>query len=207
MERESAMSQITSIAALEALYDAPSEASLTKVAPRLTPAYRRWIAQSKFAILATAGEKGVQASPRGDDGPVVRIADAQTLLMPDWRGNNRLDCLRNIVTDGRASLMFMVPGSSNVIRVNGTAVLSVAPALCESFTRKGIAPRAVIVFTLQEVYMQCARAILRSGLWRGADESAELPSLGEILSELTEGRFDGARYDAEWPARAEQTMW
>lgn len=201
------MSEITSIEALEAHYDAPSEASLTKVTPALTPAYHAWITRSRFCILSTMGAEGVQASPRGDDGPVVRVADPATLLMPDWRGNNRLDCLRNIVTDGRASLMFFVPGSQNVIRVNGRARLSVSAELCASFVRKDVAPRCVIVFGISEVYAQCARALIRSRLWSSGDESAGLPSMGDILSEITQGDFDGASYDAQWATRAEKSMW
>ncbi|TVS03768.1 MAG: pyridoxamine 5'-phosphate oxidase family protein [Rhodobacteraceae bacterium] len=201
------MSDIRTIEALEALYDAPSEASLTKVTPALTPAYQAWIEHSRFCILSTAGPKGVQASPRGDDGPVVRVTDPATLMIPDWRGNNRLDCLRNIVSDGRAALMFFVSGSTNVIRVNGQARLNAAPDLCASFARKGVAPRSVIIFAISEVYFQCARALIRSRLWSPENESAGLPSAGDILSEITQGGFDGASYDAQWAARAEKTMW
>ena len=153
------------------------------------------------------GPEGVDATPRGDDGPVVRIADPRTLLLPDWRGNNRLDNLRNIVRDGRAALLFMVAGSDNVIRCNGTARLSVDAALRESFARKGVAPRCVIEFTIAEVYVQCARALLRARLWRDGDRSEGLPSVGEMVAEIAEGGFDGARYDAEWPDRARATLW
>ncbi len=103
------MAKIETIEALEALYGAPSGAALRKVAKRLTPMYRQWIAASRFCILATVGPEGTDASPRGDDGPVALELDAGHLALPDWRGNNRLDSLRNIVTDGRVSLMFMVP--------------------------------------------------------------------------------------------------
>lgn len=201
------MTGITSLDALEGLYGAPSEASLTKVTPALTPAYRAWIERSRFCILSTVGVRGVDASPRGDDGPVVRVVDTRTLQMPDWRGNNRTDSLRNIVTDGRASLMFFVPGSNNVIRTNGTARLSADDALCTSFARHGTNPRSVIVFTIAEVYSQCARALLRSGLWAAGDESAGLPSMGDILAEISQGGFDGASYDAEWDVRLAKTMW
>ncbi|MCC5984710.1 MAG: pyridoxamine 5'-phosphate oxidase family protein [Rhodobacteraceae bacterium] len=201
------MSYVSDIAALEALYDAPAGASLTKVTPALTPAYAQWIARARFCILSTVGPEGVDATPRGDDGPVVRIADPQTLLLPDWRGNNRLDSLRNIVRDGRASLMFMIAGSDTVIRCNGTARLSVEAALCASFARKGVAPASVITFTIAEVYFQCARALLRSGLWRNGDCSDGLPTAGAFLAEITAGGFDGATYDAEWPDRARASMW
>ena len=198
--------QITDIAALEALYGTPGKASVLKVTDHLNNTYRTWIERSRFCILTTVGDAGTDGSPRGDDGPVVRVQDAKTLLMPDWRGNNRMDSLRNIVSDGRVSLMFMIPGSNNVIRVNGTAVVSVAADLLSSFSDKGRAPRSVIVVTIAEVYSQCARALMRSKTWTSGDESAGLPSFGQILAEIEEG-FDGAAYDAEWGARAEQTMW
>ncbi len=164
---------------------------------------------ARFCVLTTIGPDGTDGSPRGDDGPVVLEHDPRTLLMPDWRGNNRIDSLRNIVRDGRVSLMFMVPGSANVVRVNGTARLTADPALSDRFRRpaKGEAlPRTVIVIAIAEVYSQCARALLRSRLWNGADESAGLPSVGDILAEMKAG-FDGAAYDADWPTRAATTMW
>ena len=200
------MTPITDIAALEALYGRPGEAALLKVADRLTPAYRTWIGAARFCILSTVGPEGTDASPRGDDGPVVLELDERTLALPDWRGNNRLDSLRNIVRDGRVSLMFMVPGSANVIRVNGTAILTDDEAVRDRFAKDGVRPATVIVVSLAEVYSQCARAILRSRLWTAGDESAGLPSVGEMLAEMKAG-FDGAAYDAEWPGRAARTMW
>lgn len=198
---------IGSIAELEALYDAEvAEAARIKVAPRLTLAYARWIAASRFCILTTVGPEGTDGSPRGDDGPVVRIVDDKTLWLPDWRGNNRLDSLRNIVRDGRVSLMFMVPGSANVMRVNGKAVLTADPQVLAAFDREGTLPRSVIVVTIAEVYPQCARAILRAGLWRGGNDSAGLPSIGQMMQAIREG-FDGERYDADWPERAARTLW
>lgn len=197
---------ITDIAALEAIYGEPAKASLTKVAQHLTPLYLKWIMASRFCIVSTVGSSGTDGSPRGDDGPVVRAVDAQTLLMPDWRGNNRIDTLRNIVEDGRISLMFMVPGSDNALRVNGRAVVSVAPRHLDLFDDKGRRPRSVIVITVAEVYSQCARAIMRAGLWAGVDESGDLPSVGQMLSEQDAG-FDGASYDDAWLDRAKATMW
>ncbi|MFD1913302.1 MSMEG_1061 family FMN-dependent PPOX-type flavoprotein [Halodurantibacterium flavum] len=201
------MELITNIEALERHYGTPGEAATAKVARRMTPAYRNWIARSRFCILTTVGPEGTDASPRGDDGPVVRELDPGTLALPDWKGNDRIDSLRNIVADGRASLMFMVPGATNVIRVNGRAGVTADTGLCQSFERRGIRPRTVIVLSLGEIYCQCARAILRSGLWTSGDASEGLPSVGDILREMTEGRFDGAAYDAAWPARAAATMW
>ncbi|NDU99405.1 pyridoxamine 5'-phosphate oxidase family protein [Pseudoroseicyclus tamaricis] len=200
------MQVIDSIPALEALYGRPGEAALLKVTDHLTEEYRRWIAASRFTILSTVGPEGTDASPRGDDGPVVQVLDARTLALPDWRGNNRMDSLRNIVRDGRVSLMFLVPGSNNVIRVNGRAVLTDDPAMLARFDRAGTLPRTVTVITIAEVYSQCARALLRSRLWTAGDESAGLPTVGEMLSGV-KADFDGAAYDADWPGRAAKTMW
>jgi len=193
--------------ALSALYGPPPDAAVVKVTRRLTPAYQAWIERARFCFLSTTGPEGTDCSPRGDDGPVVQVADPGTLLMPDWRGNNRIDSLRNIVRDGRLSLAFMVAGSNTVMRVNGTGRLSTDPALLARFARDGTLPRLVIVVAVSEVYSQCARALLRSGLWREGDCSAGLPSVGQMLSEITEGGIDGAAYDTEWPGRAAKTMW
>jgi len=197
---------ITDIEALEALYGVPSKPAMLKVTPHLTKHYRDWIARARFCVLTTVGPVGTDGSPRGDEGPVVQIEDDHTLLMPDWRGNNRMDSLRNIVADGRVSLMFMIPGSANVMRVNGTAVVSVADGLLHKFSDRDNLPRSVIVISISEVYSQCARAIMRSGLWTSGDESAGLPTVGDMLTEIEE-EFDDADYDAVWGARASDTMW
>lgn len=144
------MQRIQSISELESHYDAVLPSALAKVTPRLTPLYVEWINASRFVVLSTVGPTGTDTSPRGDIGPVVRIADDRTILMPDWRGNNRLDSLRNIVADGRASLMFMVPGSNNVVRVNGNAIVTVDSELVRSFERGGKSPKTVIVITVQD---------------------------------------------------------
>ncbi len=198
--------QITDIATLETFYGTPGKASLIKVADHLTPLYRKWIMASRLCVVSTIGPEGTDGSPRGDDGPVVQALDAKTLLLPDWRGNNRTDTLRNIVADGRISLMFIVPGSNNVIRVNGTAVVTVAPDHLDRFEQKGRKPRSVVVITIAEIYSQCARALMRARIWTSDDESSDLPTIGQLLAEQEAG-FDGATYDANWGARAEKTMW
>lgn len=200
------MSHITTIEALEALYDDAVPASLTKVAHRITPLYRKWIDTSRFAVVSTVGPEGTDASPRGDDGPVVRITDDTTLHLPDWRGNNRLDCLRNIIRDDRISLMFMVPGCANVVRVNGTAQLHTDAALTASFEKNGKTPRTVIVIQTQEIYFQCAKAIMRSGLWNGNDDSATIPTAGDFIKEM-KADFDGKAYDTGYAEYAKPRMW
>ncbi|WP_284165753.1 pyridoxamine 5'-phosphate oxidase family protein [Frigidibacter sp. SD6-1] len=198
---------IDTVAELESHYGTPVEASIVKVARRMTPGYRTWIERSRFCILSTVGPEGTDASPRGDDGPVVREVDPGTLALPDWHGNNRIDSLRNIVRDPRVSLMFFVPGSSNVVRVNGTARLTADEGLSDSFAKGGKCPRTVILIAIEEIYSQCARAIVRSRLWSSGDESAGLPTMGDILAEMTQGRIDGAAYDADWPRRAKASLW
>ena len=201
------MQYLKTIQELETLYGTPGAPSLRKVARRMTPLYRKWIMASKLCMLTTVGPEGTDDSPRGDDGPVVLELDPGTLAMPDWRGNNRLDSLRNIVRDGRVSLMFLVPGSNNVVRVNGTAQVTADADLRARFEKKGKQPATVIVIAIDEIYSQCARAMLRAGTWKGVDESQGLPSMGEILAEQTDGEEGDKDYDQAWGARAAQTMW
>ncbi len=200
------MQKVESIEQLEAVYGAISPGSKDKVCPPLTPLYQGWINASRFLILSTVGPEGTDASPRGDDGAVVRIVSEKTLWLPDWRGNNRLDSLRNIVRDPRVSLMFMVPGSKNVVRVNGTAVLAVDAATTNQFEKKGKHPASVIVITVGEVYFQCAKALMRSALWESGDESDRVPTAGEFIAEFKEG-FDADEYDAGYADYAKPKMW
>ena len=205
------MNFITSINELEALYGTPGETSIIKVVSKLTPGYRRWIQQSKLCILSTVGPEGTDASPRGDDQPVVLELDEHTLAMPDWRGNNRMDSLRNIVRDDRVSLMFFVNGSNNVIRVNGRAKLTVDDEFLAKFERptksNTLRPRSVIIIKIEEIYSQCARALIRSKIWEEDPNLKNLPTIGDLLKDATDGNFDGETYDKEWSARAAKTMW
>lgn len=203
------MTEITSVEQLEAIYGTPGEASLVKELDRLIPEYIAFVEASPFVALATNGPEGLDCSPRGDLRGFVRVADERTLLMPDRRGNNRVDSLKNIVRDGRVGLLFLVPGSGTTLRVNGKATLSIDPELRASFAVDGQAPRSVIVITIQAVYFQCARAIVRSELWnpdRHVDPKS-LPTPGKILAATSQARIDGEAYDAEWPERARKTMW
>lgn len=201
------MKIIEDIAALEAHYKTPAAMAFQKVTKDLVPEYRAFIDRARFCALTTVGPEGTDCSPRGDDGPVVRVLDDRTLAMPDWHGNNRLDSLRNIVRDGRVSLMFMVPGATNVIRVNGHARLTADQALCDSFVRGSKTPRTVTLITTSEIYFQCARALIRSELWAGRDDSQGLPTPGEILAAVSKGEVGGETYDRNWPERAKKSMW
>tara|TARA_R100000365_G_C2719252_1_gene52259 strand:+ start:73 stop:675 length:603 start_codon:yes stop_codon:yes gene_type:complete len=195
---------------LEALYQpAPAPAATAKVARAITPDYRRLIAASPFAALATIGPEGIDCSPRGDKPGFVRIHDDNTLMMPDRRGNNRIDSLRNIVRDPRCAFLFLIPGSGTTLRVNGRAHVSIDPTLLESFAIEDKAPRSVIVLEIDEVYFQCARAIIRSELWNPERhvDPAGLPTPGQILATMTAQEVGGESYDKAWPERAQQTMW
>lgn len=204
------MHRITSLDQLEALYlPAPVAASTVKVAQAMTPEYRRLIEASPFAALATVGPEGIDCSPRGDKPGFVRIHDEKTLMMPDRRGNNRIDSLRNIVRDPRCAFLFLIPGSGTTMRANGRAYLSVDPALLDSFAVEEKAPRTVIVLEIDELYFQCARAIVRSELWNPARHVAPetLPTPGQILASMTQNAVGGESYDRAWPERAKATMW
>ncbi|MDP1749862.1 MAG: pyridoxamine 5'-phosphate oxidase family protein [Reyranella sp.] len=200
---------VASIADLEALYGQPGETSTVKEVARITPHYRAYIEASPFASLATSGPEGLDCSPRGDRPGFVRIHDERTLMLPDRRGNNRIDSLRNIVRDPRVALLFLIPGVGNTLRVNGRARLSVEPALLESFAVEDKAPRSVMVMTVDAVYFQCARALVRSELWNPARhvDPMSLPSAGHILAALSQDRVGGETYDREWSSRAAKTMW
>jgi PPOX class probable FMN-dependent enzyme len=203
------MSVIATIEQLEAIYGQPGESSTVKVANCITPAYRVLIDKSPFAALATCGPEGLDCSPRGDLPGFVRVHDERTLMMPDRRGNNRVDSLRNIVRDPRVALLFLIPGSGSTLRVNGRAQVSADADLLASFRIDGKAPRTVIVMTVEEVYFQCARAILRSDLWN-PDKRVDpktLPTPGQILADMSENRVGGEAYDKEWPERARQLLW
>jgi len=192
---------------LHAHYGQPGAASQIKVMAAMTPAYRAHISRARFCVLTTVGPEGTDCSPRGDEGPVVTIQDDQTLLLPDWKGNERIDSLRNIVRDGRVSLLFLIAGSNVAMRVNGSARVTADPEKIQGFERQGKKPRSVIVIRIEQVYSQCARALIRSGLWTDPHDIAGLPTVGDMLNEITSGEFDGATYDIEWPERAARTMW
>lgn len=202
------MSIIRSPEQLREIYQGVTEASLVKVTPALTAEYRLMIEASPFVALATVGPEGLDCSPRGDRGSVVRVEDERTLALPDWRGNNRIDSLMNIVRDPRVALMFLVPGSNTAMRVNGKAVVSVNPALLASFEMDGKHPRSVVLVTVDEVYFQCARALIRSDLWNPDNfvDPKDLPTPGDLL-QAAKADFDKTTYDREWPERAAKTMW
>ena len=201
------MDWISDLKTLHAHYGTPKPPAIAKVAQHLTPAYRAFLERARFCILSTIGPEGTDGSPRGDEGPVVTVLDPQTIALPDWKGNDRIDSLRNIIRDGRVSLYFMIPGSTTSVRINGTARITADADLRGRFARDGIAPRTVIVITVAEVYSQCARALQRSALWTAGDQSTGLPTVGQMLQDASSGTIDGAEYDTERSLRAHLGMW
>ena len=201
---------VDTLEALEALYTpAPAPASTVKVADRITPHYRALIEASPFLALATVGPEGLDCSPRGDQPGFVRVQDERTLILPDRRGNNRIDSLRNVVRDPRVALMFLIPGSGTTFRVNGRAAISADPDLLASFAVDGKAPRTCMVVTVVEAYFQCARAIVRAGLWE-AERQVDprgLPTPGAMLAAMSQDAEGGEAYDEAWPKRAAATLW
>jgi uncharacterized protein len=200
---------VATMAELEAMYAKPLEAPLLKELDHIGPHYRALIESSPFVALATVGPEGLDCSPRGDAAGFVRIADERTLMIPDRRGNNRIDTLRNLVHDPRVALLFLIPGVSETMRVNGRAAISTDPELIESFKVDGKAPRCVIVVTVERAYFQCAKAIVRSKLWdpsRHIDRKS-LPSTGTILADVSNSRIVAEDYDKAAPERLKATLY
>jgi uncharacterized protein len=201
--------KITSEAELETLYDAPVPTSILKEIDHVSGDYARWIEASPLLILATSGPEGLDCSPRGDTKGFVRIGDPKTLMIPDRRGNNRVDSLRNIVRDPRVALLFLIPGINGTMRVNGRAELSTDAALRASFEMEGKLPKCVIVVHVERVYTQCQKALVRGKVWDVGThmKPSDLPSVGEMMQRLAKDGFDGKAYDEAYPARMKATIY
>jgi PPOX class probable FMN-dependent enzyme len=201
--------QITTLEQLKAIYGEPVGNSLVKELDHVSDHYRALIEASPFVVLATSGPEGLDCTPRGDPPGFVRVVDRNTLMLPDRRGNNRVDSLRNLVIDPRISLLFLIPGVGETLRVNGRAVINVDPALCRSFAMGDKLPRSVIVVTAERVYFQCPKAVVRSRLWdpsRHVDRRS-LPSSGQILAAIRPGEIDAEALDRAYPERLKQTIY
>jgi PPOX class probable FMN-dependent enzyme len=200
---------IESIAELEALLGPVGEASIRKEVPFLHPHYQALIKASPFAVLATCGPGGLDASPRGDPAGFVEVHDERTLLLPERRGNNRADSLRNIIGDPRVALLFLIPGVGETLRVNGRATISTEPALLQRFAVDGGVPKCVLAIAVDSAFFQCSRAIVRSNLWQAlpADMSRPVPTPGAMLQALTQASIDGEAYDRALPERVRTTLY
>jgi PPOX class probable FMN-dependent enzyme len=200
---------VTSIDALTRLYGEPYGPSIVKETDRITTHYRAFIEAAPFFALASVGSDGLDCSPRGDAPGFVRVLDEKTLLIPDRRGNNRIDTLRNILHDPRVALLFLIPGCGETIRVNGRAQISTDPTLAQSFVVDGKTPRSVIVVSVDRIFYQCAKAIVRSKLWDASRhiDRKTLPSNGTILADLTGGKLGGPEHDRAAPERLKATLY
>jgi PPOX class probable FMN-dependent enzyme len=200
---------IDTLEQLEALYGEPGVISLTKEVRQLTPEYRRWIEAAPFLTLATSGPGGLDCSPRGDPaGELLHVLDSKTLVVPDRRGNNRIDTLRNIIADPRIALLFLIPGIDETLRVNGRAAISTDPALIARFTKDGKPPRTVLVVTIEAVYFQCARALKRAQLWAAGvhRDPSKVPTAGEMVKAI-DHLFEADAYDATLSAKQSSTLY
>ena len=199
---------VTSEAELEALYGLPAGPAVIKEIGHISEHYRRFIEASPFVVLATSGPEGLDCTPRGDPAGFVRVVDERTVMLPDRRGNNRIDTLRNIVRDPRIAMLFLVPGVGRTLRINGRAAINIDPDLCASFTMENKVPRSVIVVTAESVYTQCPKALVRSKLWDASLHRAEtdLPSSGTIMKALQTG-FDGESYDRNYMQHLKATIY
>ena len=203
------MHRVTSLEQLDELYGTPVQAAIAKEIDYISDHYKTYIEKSPFVIIATVGPEGLDCSPRGDPPGFVRVQDSKTVLIPDRRGNNRIDGLRNIVRDPRISLLFLIPGIGTTLRINGHAEIIADPELCASFTMQGKAPKTVLAVTADKIYFQCPKALVRSRLW-SADAQirpSEMPTTGEILQAISRGNIDGAAYDQAYPQRLKDTIY
>jgi PPOX class probable FMN-dependent enzyme len=201
---------VSTLAELEALF--PEEVyppAKVKETDRITKAYCALIEASPFCVIATSGPDGLDTSPRGDPKGFVRVVDEKTIILPERRGNNRIDSLRNLVTDPRIALIFLIPGVSETLRVIGRATISADPELCAGFVMQGKAPRVVLMISVEKVFFQCAKALVRSKLWDPSlhVERAALPTAGKILAEISGGKLGGDEHDRLAPARMMQTIY
>ncbi len=201
--------RITSIEQLEELYGSPSPGALAKEIDHISDHYRAFIEKAPFVVVSTSGPEGLDCSPRGDPPGFARVVDAKTVMVPDRRGNNRADTLRNLVVDPRISLLFLIPGVRETMRINGRAEIVIDPDLCASFAMQGKLPRSVLVVTADRVYFQCSKALVRSRLWDPAAqiERSELPSTGEMIADLIDKPFDAEAYDRGYPEHMKKTIY
>jgi len=182
--------RITSQDELRALYGDPGDVVWRKTIRRLDGHCRRFIALSPFLVMATASREGpADASPRGDAPGFVGVLDDATLLIPDRPGNKRVDSMSNLIDNPRIGLIFMIPGVNETLRINGQAHITTDPALLDPFTVSGRPPIAGIVVAVEEAFLHCAKAFIRSKLWDPAAriDRKQLPSLGKMIADQVAG--------------------
>ena len=200
---------VTTLEQLDALYGPPYGPAVVKEIDHISPGYRKLIEAAPFVAIATGGPEGFDCSPKGDAPGFVRILDDKTLAIPDRPGNNRLDGYRNILSDPRIALLFLIPGIGETLRVNGRAAISIDPELMQSFAVNGKLPRSVLIVSIETIFFHCSKAIVRSKLWDEATkiDRKSLPSTGAIIAEVSQGKFGGEPYDREAPERIKTMLY
>ena len=201
---------ITSLEGLAAIYKKPLDMVIRKVTDHITEPGRQFIAASPFLIMSTASADGIDCSPKGDAPGFVEVLDSRTLLIPDRPGNNRIDGMKNLVANPEIGLIFMVPGANETFRVNGTARISVDPALLARCLVQGKPPRAVLVVTVKEAYPHCPKALVRSSLWQAAAQGrpAAAPTHGHFAAHRDGGDEAYAQtYNADYGARIPRELY
>ena len=201
---------IETVEELRSSYGEPSERAVKKSLERLDRHCRRFIELSPFVVLASAGADGrVDCSPRGDPAGFVAVLDERRILLPDRRGNNRADSLMNVVENPYVGMLFMIPGVDETLRLNGRATLTTDPILLEPLAVNGRVPRSGLVVEVEEVFLQCTKALVRSRLWADetrVDRKAALPPFGQMLADHI-GESDGEKVDREIRARVRETLY
>ncbi len=206
------MNTINSLSELQERYGKTVKQAQWKEIDHINDHYRQFIEASPFLILSTYGNKGIDCSPRGDPPGFVRVIDKNQLLIPDRRGNNRLDSLQNIVANGQVGLIFIVPNVGETIRVSGFAKIIVDQTLCDSFSINNKAPNSVISVKVHKAYYQCQKALVRSALWDSSTyiEREKLPTSGQMaenFSSMHNSEFDGDAYDRNYPRHIKKTIY
>ena len=209
MDAAASERQITTLAELDALYDKPAGAAVTKEIDHISDHYRAFIEKAPFVVMATSGPGGLDCSPRGDPAGFVRVLDRKRVLLPDRRGNNRIDSLRNLIEDPRVSLLFLIPGVNETLRINGRARIIVDEELAASFAINERVPKVLLEVTADRVYFQCAKALVRSKLWASETQvpRSALPTTGQILEQLTNRAVNAAEHDKGYSERIKQTIY
>jgi PPOX class probable FMN-dependent enzyme len=201
--------KVESVEELERNYGDPMPTALTKEIDHINRGYRMLIEAAPFVVIATSGPDGLDCSPKGDAPGFVRIVDDKTVMIPDRPGNNRLDSFKNLMSDPRIALLFLIPGCAETLRINGRATVSVDPALRESFAVNGKPARAVLIVSVERIYFHCAKAIVRAKMWdpKTQIDRKSLPSTGTIIAELSGGKMGGEQYDKEAPAKIQSMLY
>ena len=180
---------ITDEAGLRALHHQPMSRATDKVQRALDKHCLRIIALSPFCVISSQGADGADISPRGDPAGFVRVLDERTLLLPDRVGNNRLDAMVNLLVNPRVGLLFLIPGMNETLRINGTARITNDARLLSACAINNRAPKVGLVIAIDEAFMHCPKALIRSALWDATKhiDRAILPSYPEMLFDHVKG--------------------